>query len=196
MGKIENKPREVYLTGYIDFDTVNQVKQKIIEITNKDNELEKTYKEFTREPILLYIDSYGGSVYTGLGLVDLIENNKTPIYTVCLGSAMSMAFWIFIMGKKRYVGDRATLMFHDVSTYIWDKAEGIKQELKELERLQSLIKEDIIIQSDGMVSEDTIQNFVERKAKWYIPSKEAIRLHLADEYYCNIGESDNDNSEI
>ena len=196
MEKIQNKPRELYLTGTITFDNINTIKQKIIEITDKDNELEETFKDFEREPIILYIDTYGGSVYNGLGLIDLIEDNKTPIYTVCLGCAMSMGFWIFIMGKKRFIGDRATLMFHDLSVGLWDKTEGLKQELKEMQRLQALLMEDTFIQSRGSVTDKMMNDYIERKAEWYIPAREAIELNLADEPYYKLLEKEDDNENI
>ena len=50
-----------------------------------------------------------------------------------------MALWVWLSGAKRFVGESATLMFHDVSLFAYDKTEGIKQELNEMIRLQEKV---------------------------------------------------------
>ena len=42
---------------------------------------------------------------------------------------MSGALLSFMAGKKRFIGENATLMFHDVNSWVEDKTEGLKQEL-------------------------------------------------------------------
>lgn len=94
---------------------------------------------------------------------------------------MSMALWVWLSGAKRFVGESATLMFHDVSLFAYDKTEGIKQELNEMIRLQEMLVSDIADKS--MVKEDILRDYISRKAEWYIPANEAITLKLADKYY-------------
>ena len=94
---------------------------------------------------------------------------------------MSMALWVWLSGAKRFVGESATLMFHDVSLFAYDKTEGIKQELNEMIRLQEMLVSEIIGKS--MVMEETLRDYISRKAEWYIPATEEITLKLADKYY-------------
>ena len=94
---------------------------------------------------------------------------------------MSMALWVWLSGAKRFVGESATLMFHDVSLFAYDKTEGIKQELNEMIRLQEMLVSEIVGKS--MVKEETLRDLISRKAEWYIPANEAITLKLADKYY-------------
>ena len=94
---------------------------------------------------------------------------------------MSMALWVWLSGAKRFVGESATLMFHDVSLFAYDKTEGIKQELNEMIRLQEMLVSEIVGKS--MVKEETLRDFISRKAEWYIHANEAITLKLADKYY-------------
>ena len=79
----------------------------ILEINEDDLEKEGIYKDWERTPIKLFINSYGGSVYDGLALIDVIKNSKTLVHTICVGSCMSMALWIWLSGIKRLVGERA-----------------------------------------------------------------------------------------
>ena len=94
-------------------------------------EKEQDYKDWERKPIKLFINSFGGSCYDGLALVDVIKQSKTPVHTISIGSSMSMGLWIYLAGHKRYIGENATLMFHDVTTWVWDKTETLKQELNQ-----------------------------------------------------------------
>ena len=72
-------------------------------------------------------------------------------------------------------------MFHDLSVFAIDKTEGLKQELDEMLRLQAILVSEITEKS--LVKEETLRDYITRKAEWYIPAKEAITLKLADEYY-------------
>ena len=94
---------------------------------------------------------------------------------------MSMALWVWLSGAKRFVGESATLMFHDVSLFAYDKTEGIKQELNEMIRLQEMLVSEIVGKS--MIKEETLRDYISGKAEWYIPATEAITLKLADKYY-------------
>ena len=94
---------------------------------------------------------------------------------------MSAAFWIWLAGERRIIGEFATLMFHDLSGFAADTSEGIKQELTEILRLQNILVAEIV--SKSMVEQATLEDYITRKAEWYIPAKEAIALKLADCYY-------------
>ena len=177
----ERHKRDLLLSDRISQGTVKDIIKDIFEINFDDDEKEEIYKDWERKPIQLFINSYGGSVYDGLALIDVIKRSKTPVHTVCIGSCMSMALWVWLSGAKRFVGESATLMFHDVSLFAYDKTEGIKQELNEMIRLQEMLVSEIVGKS--MIKEETLRDYISRKAEWYIPATEAITLKLADKYY-------------
>ena len=184
MSRPEEKYRKILLSGNISGETIKEVIEKIMEINRDDDLKNRDYIDWKRKPIKLYINSFGGSVYDGLALVDVIKQSVTPVYTVCIGSAMSMGLWIYLAGEKRYVGENSTLMFHDISNWVYDKSETIKQELKEMLRLQEMLLTEI--QSRSLVKRETLDDYINRKAEWYIPSDKAIKLKLSDGYYKEI----------
>ena len=181
MAKPEVKYRKILLSENITSLSVKDVIKDIMDINYYDDLKEADYKDWEREPIKLFINSFGGSVYDGLGLIDIIKQSKTPVHTISIGSSMSMGLWIYLAGHKRFVGENATLMFHDISTVVWDKTEGIKQEVKEMERLQTMLSQHIT--STSLVKQETLDDYITRKAEWYIPADEAIKLKLSDGYY-------------
>ena len=177
----EHRKRELLLSDRIAQNSVKYAIESIFDINEDDRQKEEVYKNWERTPIKLYINSFGGSVYDGLALIDVIKRSKTPVHTICIGSCMSMGLWIWLAGSKRFIGKYSTLMFHDLSACVMDKTEGIKQELKEMQRLQEMLIADIT--ESSLVTEDTLRDYILRKAEWYIPAEEAISLKLANGYY-------------
>lgn len=175
------KKRDLLLSDRISQNSVKSIIEAILDINEDDRQKESLYREWERKPIRLFLNSYGGSVYDGLALIDLIRQSRTPVHTICIGSCMSMGLWIWLAGAQRLIGERATLMFHDISAVVADKSEGIRQELSELLRLQEMLVEDIT--HNSLVNQETLRDYITRKAEWYIPAKEALSLKLADEYW-------------
>lgn len=173
--------RNILLSENVESSSVKNIINSIMAINHDDDEKETEYKDWVREPIKLFINSFGGSVYDGLAVVDVIKNSKTPVYTISIGSSMSMGLWMFMAGHKRLIGENATLMFHDISCGIHDKTEGWKQEIKEMERLQKILIDEIV--SKTLVKKEKLEDYINRKAEWYIPACEAIDLKFATEYY-------------
>ena len=68
-----------------------------------------------KEPIVLIIDSPGGSVFSGEKILSAMESVKSDVYTVCVGMCASMAAIIHQYGTKRLATDRSVLMFHDAA---------------------------------------------------------------------------------
>ena len=67
------------------------------------------------EPILLYINSPGGSVTDGMAVIDIMNSISSPVYTCCLGTAASMAAVILAAGEKghRTVSENSRVMIHE-----------------------------------------------------------------------------------
>ena len=182
MAKPNPMERKLYLKEDVDEKSVMPLIEAIHRINDDDAEKEKEYNGWEREPIKLYIYTYGGVCYAGFALIDAIRASKTPVYTIVLGTAMSMGIFIFNAGHKRLIGEHATLLYHDVSLHLKDEmTEGIKINLDEGLRLQKMGNDFLIEYS--LVEESILKDYINRKADWYIPAEEAIRLKIADAYY-------------
>lgn len=117
--------RRLYLNDTIDSDVVNTIVYHIMRYNRED----KGIKKEDRKPILLYLNSNGGSVPDGYALIDAIENSITPVYTVNQGYCYSMGFLIFLAGHKRYCMPSATFLMHDGSTMGWDSTAKLKDRM-------------------------------------------------------------------
>ena len=184
MAKPNPMERKLYLKENVDEKSVMPLIEAIHRINDDDAEKEKEYNGWEREPIKLYIYTYGGVCYAGFALIDAIRASKTPVHTIVLGTAMSMGIFVFNAGHKRLIGEHATLMYHDVSISTGmngEMTEGLKIELDEALRLQKMGSD--FLMEYSLVEESILKDYVNRKADWYISAEEDIRLKIADAYY-------------
>jgi ATP-dependent Clp protease protease subunit len=133
-----------------------------------------------REPIKLMINSMGGAVYEGMGIIDAIETSVTPVHVYVYGMAMSMAFAIAASGHYRYASPRSTFMYHEL---LWDtsyeKMKYHEQEMKENKRLWK-VYDDVILNKTSIPLK-TLQKVCERQEDWYMTAQEALKLGVIDE---------------
>ena len=163
----------VITLGDIDCDTVNEVIKDIYEINVEDA------KKTTVEPIKLIINSFGGEVFSGLALIDVIDNSQTPIHTICHGTAMSMALIIYAAGHVRYASKYATFMYHEAAYELNGKVAFHKQELKETERIDKIC--DAYLISKTKFTDKILKPHREKQAEWYFDIKVAQKYGLVDE---------------
>lgn len=96
----------------------------------------------SKEPVIpVLIDSYGGSVYALLRMIDVMKSSPVPVATICLGKCMSAGAMLLGMGTEgyRFAGPNATILLHDASTTIEGKVDDIKNETIQIEKLNKLI---------------------------------------------------------
>ncbi len=92
-------------------------------------------------PIHLHIHSPGGSVFSGLSIVDTMMNTKTPIYTYIDGSAASAATLVACCGEQghRYVGQSSFMLVHQPSLEWSGKLDDFRDEIQNQKELYEKI---------------------------------------------------------
>ena len=100
------RDRIVFLRGEVTEESANTVVAQLLFLEAEDPE----------KDISLYISSYGGSVYDGLGIYDTMRLVKPDVQTVCVGKAMSMGSFLLAAGApgKRLALPNARIMIHQV----------------------------------------------------------------------------------
>ena len=132
--------------------------------------------------IPVVIDSYGGSVYSLLRMIDTINASKVPIATIVEGKAMSAGAVLFSCGAEgmRFIAPNATIMIHEVSGGAGGKLMEMVASVEEAKRLNDLIFK-IMAENIG---KDPVQfaKILDRKkhANWFLTAKEAKALNLAN----------------
>ena len=174
----ENK-RLIYISDDIDNSSMGQICWSLLYLLQEDEEKEEKEKNFVREPIKIYVNSYGGSVYDMWALIDIMLSSKTPIYTYCTGYAMSAAFNIFLAGHQRYASKRATFMYHQISCWRCGKYQDLVEDRAEMDWLQKSM-EDYVIERTNF-TQDKLDEIREKKIDVYLHSEEALKRGIINE---------------
>ena len=162
--------RIIFLSDEIDSDICNIIKAQLLYLEIQSD-----------EDISIYIDSPGGSVYSGLGLLDVMDFVEPDISTVNTGLAASMAAVILCSGQKgkRKALKRSRTMIHQPLTYGgWmQQASDVEIEAKEMNHLKKELYE--------IISERTGQNY-DRVYKdgdrdYWMSSHDAKKYGMIDE---------------
>ena len=175
----KNKDRVFMLGDQVTQASVSSIIKSIWEINIEDTEKENQIKDYQRQPIHLILNTYGGSVYDGLGLISAMEVSETPIHVTVLGSAMSMGLFILTAGHHRRMHAYSTLMYHQISSVSADKLEGIKKDLAEGQRLEELCEE-ILLKRTILTAKD-LEDHKKSKGEWYIDAVTAAKYGIVDE---------------
>jgi ATP-dependent Clp protease protease subunit len=91
--------------------------------------------------IKLRINSYGGSLFAGLAILDTIRNLKSEVHTYVDGAAASAATIISIAGAKRYIGRNSMMLIHQLSTGNYGKYSELEDDMENNKRLMKMIKD-------------------------------------------------------
>lgn len=93
--------------------------------------------------IKFYINSPGGSVYSGLAIYDTMQFLKCDVATYGMGVQASMGAFLLSSGTKgkRYLLPNATVMIHQPSSGSQGKISDIEIDLKESLRLKKKLTE-------------------------------------------------------
>lgn len=128
------KSRSLLLTGKFDEDMTKDALNTILDYIGE-----------SVEPITIYINSYGGSLDETFAIVDLMEHFKVEgivFNTICIGKAMSAGSAILLTGTKgcRSITKNARVLIHQLSCGVFGTHAEIKNEVEELNRLQSQLE--------------------------------------------------------
>lgn len=98
------KERIIFVTGPIEDYMANLVVAQLLFLEAED----------PKKDIFMYVNSPGGSVSAGLGIVDTMNHIKPDVATVCVGLAASMGSIILSQGAKgkRSILPNAEVMIH------------------------------------------------------------------------------------
>lgn len=177
--QVNMSTRVIYLNKSISSDSVTDAVIAILNINAFDEQQEAKLKDYKRPPIKVIVDSFGGIVYDGLGLVNAITTSVTPVHTYCYSKGMSMGLLIFISGHKRFIHENATLMFHQLSGGSYGTNQDILEDAQTKNELNEVLMK--IVKKRTKITKEQIKEKNERKQDWFFRGKKAVKLGAADE---------------
>ena len=132
-----------------------------------------------KKDIYMYINSPGGVITSGMGIIDTMNYIKPDIATICVGQAASMAAVILSAGTegKRSSLENSRIMIHQPLGGVHGQATDIEIHTKEILFLKERLNK-ILSQNTGKTVK-TIENDTNRDN--FMSSKEAIDYGIIDE---------------
>lgn len=131
--------------------------------------------------IILYINSPGGVVTSGLAIYDVIKYVKPDVQTICVGSAYSMGALLLAAGTKgkRFILPHGKVMLHQPSGGATGQSSDIQIHAKEIIKTKAELNK-ILSEATGkpeeQISKDTDRDL-------YMSAQEAVAYGVVDEIF-------------
>lgn len=162
------KDRIIFLGESIDEHTGNLVVAQMLFLESEDPD----------KDINLYINSPGGYVSAGLAIYDTMQYIKSPVSTICIGQAASMAAILLAGGTKgkRMALPNARVMIHQPLGGVQGQATEVEIHAREILKLRDRLN-DILVQHTGQPKKK-IKADTERD--YFMSSEEAVEYGIID----------------
>ena len=160
--------RIVFLGEPITRESANLVIAQLLHLESQDPD----------KDIALYIDSPGGEVYAGLGILDTMNFIKPEVSTICVGMAASMAAVLLACGAKgkRMALPNSMVLIHQPSSGVEGQQTDIQIVADETKWIRQHLNE-ILSEATGQPIEK-VNADTERDN--YLRAKEALEYGLVD----------------
>lgn len=128
--------------------------------------------------ITMYINSPGGEVYSGLGIIDTMEFINSSVGTVCTGMAASMGAMLLMCGEKgrREALPHSRVMIHQPLGGTRGQASDIEIEAREILKLKNELYQ-IIVEKSGKSMEQVTKD---ADRDHWLTAQEAVDYGLID----------------
>ncbi len=162
------KERIIFVTGGIDDHMANLVVAQLLFLEAED----------PKKDIFMYVNSPGGSVSAGLGIVDTMNHIKPDVATVCVGLAASMGSIILSQGAKgkRSILPNAEVMIHQPWGGTQGQATDIEITARHILRTRDTLNK-MLAKASGkplaQIEKDTDRDF-------FMTAEEAKKYNLVD----------------
>lgn len=159
--------RIIYFTGVVNDETCDTAIAQLLYLSSVDE-----------RDINMYINSPGGSVVDGLGLVDTMNYINCDISTTCIGMAASMGSVLLSNGAKgkRFVLPHSRVMIHQVSSSQSGTLADLEIEIEQTRRCKNDVYK-ILADNTGRSFEE-MEKLCDRN-NWFI-GQEAVDLGIVD----------------
>ena len=171
--KVENT---LYFYAEVYRDNILKLNKELAQLNNQLLYQSIVTKNQPAE-IFLNIQSYGGSIFSGLSAMDMINDSKIKINTVVDGCAASAATLMSVCGNRRYIRRHSYILIHQLSSVFWGNYEQLKDDMENSHKFMGMIKE--IYKEKTRIPMKKLNEIL--KHDLWFTAQEAIMYGLVDE---------------
>ena len=189
MNPSDYKNRVLNLFGAFDGENINAMMAKLLKWEEEDAEILYKHSQQIKQlsdptqllkPIIININSPGGYVDELFALIDMLESMNAPVVTRAYGKVCSCGFVLFCIGDERYVGNNASLMYHEIAYGIWGKDSEVESYQKYAKKIQKRLDKLISVKT-GITLKKLNEWKKEVHDKW-LDSKQVVDMGIATDY--------------
>lgn len=165
--------RIIFVWNTVETNMVNSIVAQMLFLEKQDPD----------KDIIMYINTPGWEVYSGMAIYDTMQYVKCDVVTICTGLAASMGS-IFLVGwtkGKRYSLPHSRVMIHQPSHGAQGTISDTKIAVEEWEKLKEITTR-IIADRSGKKYEDVLKDM--ERDKWLSP-KDALEYGIIDKIITN-----------
>ena len=162
------KDRIVFVSGEIEQNMANTIIAQLLFLEKEDPNAD----------IQMFINSPGGSIYQGLGILDTMQFISCDISTISVGLTASMGTILLAHGTKgkRFALSHSTIHIHQPLGGTHGQASDIEIEAKEILKLKKLLYKMLAERTGNSISQ--IEKDADRDK--YFTASEAKKYGLVD----------------
>ena len=164
------KDRIIMLTGAVTDESASIIQAQLLFLSNED----------PKADINFYINSPGGSVSAGFGIIDTMKFLRCDVSTTCIGMAASMGSALLAAGTKgkRYVLPNSQVMLHQplIGGVMQGAATDLGIEAKHMLRLRDRLYH-MMADWTGKAFDQIVRDF--DRNRWLF-AEEAVEYGCAD----------------
>jgi ATP-dependent Clp protease protease subunit len=162
------KDRIIFLAEEVNDHTASLVVAQLLFLEAEDPD----------KDIMLYINSPGGSITSGMAIYDTMQYIKPDVSTICIGMAASMGAFLLAAGAKgkRFALPNAEIMIHQPLGGTRGQAEDIRIHAERIIKMRNTLNK-ILSERTGQplekIARDTDRDF-------FMEADEALKYGLID----------------
>ncbi|MBT4209574.1 MAG: ATP-dependent Clp protease proteolytic subunit [Candidatus Komeilibacteria bacterium] len=162
------KDRIIFLGDAIDDKIANLIIAQLLFLDAQEN----------KKPIKMYINCPGGSVTDGLAIYDTMQYIKSPVSTICVGMAASMAAVLLASGAsgQRYALPNSEILIHQIMGGASGQASDIKIKAEQILKLKGRLNK--ILQKHTGQKLTKVEKDADRD--YYMTAEESLKYGLVD----------------
>ena len=160
--------RIIFLGTPVDDQIANLIVAQLLHLESDDPD----------KDISLYINSPGGSVYSGLAIYDTMQFVKPDVQTICVGIAMSMGSLLLAGGAKgkRMALPNSRILIHQVSGGFSGQGTDIEIQAREVIGLKRRLEEIYALHTNKGIED--VSHDMERD--FFMSPPEAVEYGIID----------------
>ena len=161
------KDRIIFLSGEINDDIANTIVSELLYLDSLNH-----------NDISLYINSPGGSITSGMAIMDTMNFIKSDVSTICIGLAASMGAFLLSCGKKgkRFILPNAEVMIHQPLGGVSGQATEIKIAAERILKLKDQLNKILA----NNTNQDLEKIEIDTERDYYMSANEALEYGIID----------------